>query len=344
MTGFLSLFSPAGSVGRGAYWLASFLWVGVVLSCVVYFGSLLQPFAGDLPKGETLGRIETGRSSPEETREAIAHFDAAFKAVFQNDANQILAIAAVLLIGSWCFAMIEVKRWHDRGYSGTWFLIIRLVPALFRVFAPPLVSLAVVLLIGLWAFVQLALLPGIGVDEGYSTSGRRRSTSRVSWRQTEAGVSITAVLLVVRIAIFVYFHFFHSATHAAPAFASVSPPGEETQNAGTQAAAAPAPEPGSPTAAAPLSLPALSNPVAEPKPPLDPAALHGTSDTNFGRNWIVVDGQRIDGIISAMPAPEGEVALLYGAGGKNVRASALPQGFLDSWNLTPARLQAADNP
>jgi hypothetical protein len=77
---------------------------------------------------------------------------------------------------------------------------------------------------------------------------------------------------------------------------------------------------------------------------LGPASYVGTSDTNFAKDWVMVDGQKISGITSAIPAPGAQVAILYADGGKNVPASSLPQGFLNAWNLSPERLKAADNP
>jgi len=82
----------------------------------------------------------------------------------------------------------------------------------------------------------------------------------------------------------------------------------------------------------------------EPPPQvLDESALHGTSDTQFGKNWVSVDGKILQGILQANAAPNAEVAILYADGGKDIPASKLPQGFLDDWQLTPQRLRAANN-
>ena len=81
--------------------------------------------------------------------------------------------------------------------------------------------------------------------------------------------------------------------------------------------------------------PSTQSNLAKPAP-----SYYGTSDTNFGKSWVVVEGTKIEGITRADPAPEGQVALLYSDGGKNVSASSLPQGFLDFWNLTPDRFEA----
>ncbi len=42
------------------------------------------------------------------------------------------------------------------------------------------------------------------------------------------------------------------------------------------------------------------------------------------------------------PATRGRVAIIYSNGGMDVPASQLPQGFLDSWKVTPDRLKVVD--
>jgi hypothetical protein len=78
-------------------------------------------------------------------------------------------------------------------------------------------------------------------------------------------------------------------------------------------------------------------------PFLGDSALHGTTDTNFAKDWVILDGKKIEGITSADPAPNGQVAILYSDGVKHVPASSLPQGFLDAWELTPDRFKTAAN-
>ncbi|MCE0483606.1 MAG: hypothetical protein LV479_05145 [Methylacidiphilales bacterium] len=76
---------------------------------------------------------------------------------------------------------------------------------------------------------------------------------------------------------------------------------------------------------------------------LTDADYRGTSDTNFAKDWVIVNGEKLDGIMAVNPAPNAIVVILYSAGNKNVPASKLPQGFLDAWKLTPERLKAAGN-
>ena len=90
------------------------------------------------------------------------------------------------------------------------------------------------------------------------------------------------------------------------------------------------------------TVPPPPAPAEIPEPaPLPESAFHGTSATDYARDWVIVKGQKITGIIRANPAPNGQVALLDEDGGMNVPASSLPQGFLNAWDLTPARLNPA---
>ena len=80
-----------------------------------------------------------------------------------------------------------------------------------------------------------------------------------------------------------------------------------------------------------------------PPAPLTESDYHGTTETNFAKEWVIVGGVKLYGITRANPAPGAQVAILYSGGGKDVPAHRLPQGFLDAWNLSPQRLKAAEN-
>ena len=69
--------------------------------------------------------------------------------------------------------------------------------------------------------------------------------------------------------------------------------------------------------------------------------VHGTSDTNFATDWLVLHGKKIEGITSAKPASDGNVVILYSDGVLHVPASSLPQGFLDAWKI---KVHASDVP
>jgi hypothetical protein len=92
-----------------------------------------------------------------------------------------------------------------------------------------------------------------------------------------------------------------------------------------------------PTEAVPEVEP-LPKPATLPEP-----SYQGKADTNFGKDWVIVDGVKMQGITFANPAPGGQVAIVYSDGGRNVPASSLPQGFLDAWKLTPEKFKAAGN-
>jgi cytoskeletal protein RodZ len=106
----------------------------------------------------------------------------------------------------------------------------------------------------------------------------------------------------------------------------------------------------SPKATTPIPASEASTPVSLPdalpapkQATLTEASYQGTVDTNFAKDWVIVDGKKIEGITLANPAPNAQVAILYSDGGKNVPASSLPQGFLNAWQLTPEKLKAAGN-
>jgi hypothetical protein len=92
------------------------------------------------------------------------------------------------------------------------------------------------------------------------------------------------------------------------------------------------------------SPPAIPDASPLPKPEtLAEPSYQGTADTNFAKDWVIVDGVKMQGITFANPAPGGQVAIIYSDGGRNVPASSLPQGFLDAWKLTPEKFKAVGN-
>jgi hypothetical protein len=109
--------------------------------------------------------------------------------------------------------------------------------------------------------------------------------------------------------------------------------------------ASPVPAPAAVSEVSPTPNPPATPEVSPTKEPetLTEASYHGTANTNFAKEWIIVDGKKIEGITLANPAPGAQVAILYSDGGKNVPASSLPQGFLDAWKLTPEKLKAVGN-
>jgi hypothetical protein len=65
------------------------------------------------------------------------------------------------------------------------------------------------------------------------------------------------------------------------------------------------------------SPPAIPDASPLPKPATLPEpSYQGTVDTNFGRDWVILDGVKMQGITFANPAPGGQVAIVYSDGGR----------------------------
>jgi hypothetical protein len=83
--------------------------------------------------------------------------------------------------------------------------------------------------------------------------------------------------------------------------------------------------------------------VAFKKPAPPEISYRGNSSQDFGVDWVVVDGEQLNGISMVLPAVNGRVSIVYSTGGRNIPAADLPQGFLDEWNISPGLLKAVDN-
>ena len=95
------LFSFKGQIGRGPFWLGTFLaWIYYALAFSVY---------------KMLGGPDIGSLNP---------FAAASGGTTLMGANLSLAflVFSIALI-AWIDLALQVKRWHDRGKSGWWVLI-----------------------------------------------------------------------------------------------------------------------------------------------------------------------------------------------------------------------------
>ncbi len=112
------LFSAKGRVSRQAYWLSGLAFYVINLA-VLYLA--FRPWIALL----------TG------------HFDLILAdGVWYNLAqNLTLLVASALLL--WCSVVVAIKRWHDRGKSGWWALIIFV----------PIVGM-------IWQLVECGFLPG----------------------------------------------------------------------------------------------------------------------------------------------------------------------------------------
>ncbi len=116
------LFSPNGRIGRLAWWGGEFVPVLAVILGVVLIG-------------ETIG--ESYYTSPPAAR-----------------ATAILTLVAMPVLSMWINICLTVKRFHDRGKSGVWFLI---------VFVP--------VIGGLWQIVECGFLPGDAGPNEYGPPG-----------------------------------------------------------------------------------------------------------------------------------------------------------------------------
>ena len=118
------LFSPLGRIGRGKWWLAQLVNVAIIIAFVVL---LSIQFSGD----EIISGL-SDRSDPS--------IDPLFAAEF----------LVVILFLIWMTFCITVKRYHDRGKSGWWYLF-QFIP----IVGP------------IWAFIELGFCSGDDGDNEY---------------------------------------------------------------------------------------------------------------------------------------------------------------------------------
>ena len=85
------LFGMKGRIGRGSWWLAQFIAVPVIY--LIGFGLLMGSGSMDDPEAMASGPV-------------------------------VLGIIAAVVVGAWINIASSVKRYHDRGKSGAWFLIV----------------------------------------------------------------------------------------------------------------------------------------------------------------------------------------------------------------------------
>jgi uncharacterized membrane protein YhaH (DUF805 family) len=122
-------FSYSGRIGRMPYWLG-LLAVGVVQFFVCWWIlNLAMP-----------GVIELLQANPEPTQEVLEDLTM----------RLLVPLGIINLIFVWPNYAICTKRWHDRGKSGWWSLIL---------FVP--------IIGGLWMLVECGFLAGTEGDNGY---------------------------------------------------------------------------------------------------------------------------------------------------------------------------------
>ena len=128
------LIGYSGRIGRTTYWL-SYIALGVIQLLAIW--GLLQLSHGTFSE---LAQYSDGRDIPVEALQTFGM-------------HVMLPIFIVGLLFLWPQYAIATKRWHDRGKSGWWSLI---------VFVP--------IIGGLWALIELGFLPG---EEGVNVYGYR---------------------------------------------------------------------------------------------------------------------------------------------------------------------------
>ena len=118
------LFSPSGRIGRGKWWLAQLAFFCIIISLMVLIG--LQ-FSGD----EIIKQLSE-RPNP------------------RIDPMLVLELLVFALFLAWMGFCITVKRYHDRGKSGWWYLL-QFIP----IVGP------------IWAFIELGFCAGDDGDNDY---------------------------------------------------------------------------------------------------------------------------------------------------------------------------------
>jgi uncharacterized membrane protein YhaH (DUF805 family) len=118
------LFSPSGRIGRGKWWLAQLVIFCIIISLMVL---LSLQFSGD----------EIIKQLSEKPNPRI-------------DPMLVLELLVFALFLAWMGFCITVKRYHDRGKSGWWYLL-QFIP----IVGP------------IWAFIELGFCSGDDGDNDY---------------------------------------------------------------------------------------------------------------------------------------------------------------------------------
>jgi uncharacterized membrane protein YhaH (DUF805 family) len=95
-------------------------------------------------------------------------------------------VGSAILIGTWCFAAIGIKRLHDRNKSGWWMVLFFIVPPLLEKLwdwldnptAAILVSLLVAVL-SVWSFVEIFCLRGTRGPNRFGSDPLARGNMRI---------------------------------------------------------------------------------------------------------------------------------------------------------------------
>ena len=296
-------------LGRLGWWLAQFFFI----ACFILFATGVTIIA-------PLIAIRAGGG----------HQDKAWAEQLVNNQTPLVALGIAVTLGCiwslWSLIVADVRRWHDLGMSGFWVLL-RGFPVLVHQIAHYLPSPAWqgILILGV-ALIQLACLGFVPSVPAYSlhlqrTPGRfdRRplSNPQPPPKSGFIGWFILGLLFFLTTGVVAVF--------------------------GLKILSVKDVEAGR----IPINI--FTNTffhVTEPPPPASSGkpAMLGTSVTNFGKDWVMINDDRLSGISSVQPTAYNQVSLIYLGGGKTVSASTLPNGFFTLWNITQARLDGVNTP
>lgn len=311
------LFSASGCVGRAVYWIVGILtvMVDVVLMAI---GFLIISHAANAAGGSTLAHAYPN----------LQALTPAQQAAIRSVTVELCIVGGFLLLTIWVSFAIEIKRWHDRGMSGFWVLL-RFVSAFLQFYSVrnhptpegALTVWAIILVIYLFQLIQLGFLPGVETSppqgsRRYSTGAAVRPGGYPSRGYTpppppppSSGMGTFALGFLCAL-------FLAGAVCAAYYLGYGSAPNLASLRSN------------------------LAVPAATPAPPPVADSLPKT----YGKDWVIADGERLNGITHVAASPGMQVTILYSNGGKNLPASSLPQAFLTQWGITPDVLEAANQP
>lgn len=108
------LFSFAGRIGRGRFWLGTILGL-VITMAIIGAGAALVPWSEVIIKGAD--------------GQAITNPDGSYQLDWSNAKllPGYIAYGLSLLLGIWIGLAVNIKRLHDRGKAG-WWVLLMLIP------------------------------------------------------------------------------------------------------------------------------------------------------------------------------------------------------------------------
>jgi uncharacterized membrane protein YhaH (DUF805 family) len=312
------LFSPSGVIGRGVWWLMQLVNAAIGIIFFLLLVAIVTPDSATAPHHADSTVKWIHMTHQQQTEQA-----AAYGKTMAANLPKLCLLALAYLLMYWSNFAIEIKRWHDLGMSGAWCLL-RFFP--FLVLLPgPHHPMAIIIIACSWFFVFLGRIIILGFWKGYDHTpvSSYRMSQAASQPASQGGGSsfVLPALGVLIIGVVIW------------AYISSSVPTKQIQNAIATTSPASVPAPSGSVAANSVAAPAQAAPAN---------AYQGTADTQYAKDWVMFDGQKLTDISSVLPSRGSKVLIVYAEGGKTAPVSALPQGFLNIWNITPEKLQELD--